>query len=62
MPRPPKEQDDFQVLVPLRKLLGLLETAGKAEGLADEVSRLREQLTALRGQFLELLEKFKELE
>ena len=62
MPRPPKEQDDFQVLVPLRKLLALLETAGKADGLADEVARLQDQQSALRGQFLELLEKFKELE
>lgn len=62
MPRPPKNQDDFEVLVPLRKLLALLDAADKADDLAAKVASLEGQQTALRGQFLELMEKFKELE
>ena len=62
MPRLPKGQEDFQVIVSLKKLLELMESAERADELTDKVESLDRQQTALRGQFLELMEKFKELQ
>lgn len=62
MPRLPKGQEDFQVVVSLKKLLELMESAERADELTDKVESLDRQQTALRGQFLELMEKFKELQ
>lgn len=55
------DREDFQVLVSLRKLLQLLEYAENAENLASKVDSLERQLSALRGQFYQLMEKYKEL-
>lgn len=55
------DREDFQVLVSLRKLLQLLEYADNAENLASKVDSLERQLSALRGQFYQLMEKYKEL-
>lgn len=55
------DREDFQVLVSLRKLLQLLEYAENAENLASKVDSLERQLTALRGQFYQLMEKYNEL-
>lgn len=62
MARPPKKEDDFNVLVPLSKLMGLLDAAQKVNDLSDEVDSLREQHRLLRGQFVELMEKVSELD
>ena len=62
MAKLPKKQDDFNVLVPLSKLMGLLDSAQKVHELSEEVDGLREQQKLLRGQFVELMEKFRELD
>lgn len=57
-----REPDDFDVLVPLSKLLGLLDAAQKVDELAGEMDQLREQQRLLRGQFVEVMEKIRDLE
>lgn len=62
MAKPPKKQDDFNVLVPLSKLMGLLDAAQRVNDLSDEVDGLKEQQRLLRGQFVEVMEKLRDLE
>lgn len=62
MAKPPKKQDDFNVLVPLSKLMGLLDAAQRVNDLTDEVDGLKEQYRLLRGQFVEVMEKVRDLE
>lgn len=61
MAKPPKKQDDFNVLVPLSKLMGLLDAAQRVNDLSEEVDSLREQHRLLRGQFVEVMEKINDL-
>ena len=51
-----KQPDDFDVIVPLSKLMGLLDAAQRVDDLTQEVGLLREQYGALKGQFLEVME------
>ena len=62
MAKPPKKEDDFNVLVPLSKLMGLLDAAQRVNDLTDEVDGLKEQYRLLRGQFVECMDKIRELE
>ena len=62
MAKPPKNEDDFNVLVPLSKLMGLLDAAQRVNDLTDEVDGLKEQYRLLRGQFVEVMEKVRDLE
>lgn len=62
MAKPPKKQDDFDVLVPLSKLLGLLDAAQRVNDLSEEMDSLKEQYRLLRGQFVEVMEKIRDLE
>lgn len=62
MAKPPKKEDDFNVLVPLSKLMGLLDAAQRVNELTDEVGDLKEQYRLLRGQFVEVMEKVRDLE
>ena len=62
MAKPPKKEDDFNVLVPLSKLMGLLDAAQRVNELTDEVCDLKEQYRLLRGQFVECMDKIRELE
>lgn len=62
MAKPPKKQDDFDVLVPLSKLLGLLDAAQRVNDLSEEMDSLKEQYKLLRGQFVEVMEKIRDLE
>lgn len=62
MAKPPKKQDDFDVLVPLSKLLGLLDAAQRVDELTVEMDSLKEQYKLLRGQFVEVMEKIRDLE
>ena len=62
MARPPKKQDDFDVLVPLSKLVALLDSAQKVDELSAEMSRMQEQMKLLRGQFVECMDKIRELD
>ena len=61
MAKPPKKQDDFDVLVPLSKLLGLLDAAQRVNDLSEEMDSLKEQYRLLRGQFVEVMEKISDL-
>ena len=62
MAKPPKKEDDFNVLVSLSKLMGLLDAAQRVNELTDEVGDLKEQYRLLRGQFVEVMEKVRDLE
>lgn len=57
-----KEPDDFDVLVPLSKLMGLLDASQKVDSLTQEVGLLKAQHDALRGQFLEVMEKLRDID
>lgn len=50
------------VLIPYRQLEELLKAAGEIRQLQQEMKRLEAQHAALKGQFLELMELFRELE
>ena len=54
--------DDFPVLVPYRDLVKLLEVAKNMERYERCLSRANDQLTALRHQYSELVEKVREIE
>lgn len=52
---------DLQVVLPYKELVGLLEASSKVESLQQQLAALRKEHSALRGQFLELMERFQEL-
>ena len=56
-----KRLPDLQVLIPYQDLLGLLRASEKVDSLQADNDKLREQLSALRSQFTELMEAFKDL-
>ena len=58
----PKRLPDIQVLIPYRDLCRLLAASAEVESLKKENSAIRDQLSALRYQFVELLERFKEIQ
>lgn len=52
---------DIQVVIPYKDLVELLEASRQIESLKEDNKRLHEQIGALRSQFLELMEQFREL-
>lgn len=56
-----KRQPEFYVMVPYKELLRLLEVSSRVDEYEQELDHVKNQQAALRGQFLELMEKFKEL-
>lgn len=60
MSTPRKKLPDVQVLIPYKTLQELLYAAAAAEENKKEIVFLREQLSALRFQFTELMEVFQE--
>ena len=54
--------DDFPVLIPYRDLEKIVEVAKNMERYERCLSRTNEQLTALRHQYNELLEKVREMD
>lgn len=52
---------DIQVLIPYKDLMELLEASRQIEILMKDNKRLHEQLGALRSQFTELLDQFRDL-
>ena len=52
---------DIQVVLPYKVLLELLEASKEIKDLRSDNKRLHEQLGALRSQFLELMDQFREL-
>lgn len=52
---------ELQVLIPYKTLCELLDASEDVKQLRQEVKRLTDQQQALRSQFVELMEKFREL-
>lgn len=50
------------VLLPYSELVELLDASKRVKELAQDVKRLEAQQAALRGMFLELMDRFRELE
>ena len=57
-----KKLPDLQVLIPYKDLQQLLYAAGEVETLKAEQQQNRAQLAALRLQFVELMERFHEIQ
>lgn len=51
---------DINVIIPYRDLVELLGVAYEVADLREEVKRCRQQLSAMRLTFTEVLEKFSE--
>ena len=49
------------MLIPYSRLMELLNAANRVEEMSDQVKQLLEQQGALRNQFTELMQKYKEL-
>lgn len=56
----PVNSDNLQVIIPYRELVNLLNASQRVESLDKKMERLLEQQAALRLQFLELMETFKQ--
>lgn len=53
--------EDFGVIIPYSRLCDLLQASAELKALRKDVKRLAEQQTALRGQFMEMMELLREL-
>lgn len=52
---------DIQVLIPYKELLELLDASKQVKLLQEDNKRLHQQLGALRSQFTELMDQFRDL-
>lgn len=52
---------DIQVVIPYKDLVELLEASKEIKDLRSDNKRLYEQLGALRSQFTELMDQFRDL-
>lgn len=57
-----KKPSEPMVLLPYSDLMGLLDASKLIKELNQNVKRLEAQQAALRGMFLELMDRFRELE
>ena len=57
----PVNSENLQVIIPYRELVNLLNSAQRVDVIEKKLERVLEQQIALRGQFIELMEKFREL-
>lgn len=57
----PEKSFDPQVIIPYSTLCDLLQASVELKQLRIEVKRLKDQQSALRLQFLEVLEQFKDM-
>ena len=57
----PLNSDNLQVIIPYRELVNLLNASQRVDALDKKLERVLEQQTALRGQFLELMDTFRQL-
>ena len=53
--------DDVQVLIPYKTLESLLQASAEIKHLRLDIKRLSEQQSALRLQFIELMELYNDL-
>ena len=55
------DPDNLQVIIPYQQLISLLNASQRVESLDKKMERLLVQQAALRNQFTELMEAFREL-
>ena len=53
--------ENYQVLIPYKDLVKMVEVAQKVEQIELQYSRLQEQYAAIRGMFSECLDKINEI-
>lgn len=53
--------ENYQVLIPYKDLVKMVEIANKVEQIELQYTRLQEQYAAIRGMFSECLDKIKEI-
>ena len=58
----PKKLPDIQVLISYKDLQQLLQASYELESLKRDNGNLLDQMAALRSQFTELMEKFREIQ
>ena len=56
----PIDSNDLQVIIPYRQLISLLNASQWVESLDKKMERVLEQQAALRLQFCELMEAFRQ--
>ena len=54
--------ENYSVLIPYRDLVKIAEMAQKVEVIESKYDRLLDQYTAIRGMFLECLDKIGEIQ
>lgn len=57
----PIKPDDLQVIIPYSQLMGLLNASQRVQELDKKMDRVLQQQAALRGQFMELMDAFRQL-
>lgn len=57
----PINGDNLQVIILYRELVTLLNASQQVQALDHKMDRIIEQQNLLRGQFLELMQKFNQL-
>ena len=57
-----KKNDDIQVMIPYPRLQELLEASLMVDDLKQQNRLLRDEMAALRYQFAELMERFREIQ
>ena len=57
----PIDPDHLQVIIPYQQLISLLNASQRVESLDKKMERLLVQQAALRSQFTELMEAFRQL-
>lgn len=57
----PVNGDNLQVIIPYRELISLLNSAQRVEALDKKMERVLDQQAALRVQFTELMDTFRQL-
>lgn len=57
----PIDSNDLQVIISYKQLISLLNASQRVEALDKKMERVLEQQAALRNQFSELMETFRQL-
>ena len=57
----PIDPDNLQVIIPYQQLISLLNASQRVDALDKKMDRLMLQQAALRNQFTELMEAFRQL-
>lgn len=57
----PFKPEELSVIIPYTQLMGLLNASQRVEELNQKMERVLTQQEALRGQFMELMDAFRQL-